>query len=151
MASDNFAIADNGDRDRITQGDILVAKHHLPPSYLFVVMLLDPFGPFGGMPASRPSPQQMPETVFHVSESFFGRHVAIIVGPPPDHRIEFLDDLIDGGLAVGHQDIFEVSKMSLDLFLLGFDEQFSAKAADGEPQEIEAVPALDNPSFGLIK
>ena len=151
MSSDNLGIADNRHRYRITQGDVLVAEYHLPSAQLFVVTLLDPLGAFGGVATFGPAPHQVPEVVFNISKGFFSDHMAIVVSPPPDNRVEFLHDLVNGGLAVGHQNVFEVGEMGLNLFLLGFDQQLTSKASEGETQEIEPFISMNNPGLGLIE
>lgn len=75
MSSDNLTVSDDSQRNRITQGDGLIAKDHLATTYLFVGALFDPLGVLGGVATLGPVPHQMPQPVFYIREGFFGSHV----------------------------------------------------------------------------
>src|ERR1700679_1310862 len=60
----------------------------VPKTYCPKILPSDPACSFARMPATRPSPQRLPYLMIDFAENLLGDHMAIVVGPTVDHRIE---------------------------------------------------------------
>ena len=86
-----------------------------------------------------------------IIEGFFGIAVTIVICPARDEGIEFVNDLLNGGLTIGGEDEFELLKMGSHLFLLRFDQQQPLIKTNIETKKVEALMSIDNTGFLLVE
>ena len=75
------------------------------------------------------------------------RHMAVIVGPAPDHRVELGYQIDRGGLLVRLHDFPDVPQECFDLLSGWFDKEFTSVLPDVLSQKIEAVLDVGNVGF----
>ena len=78
------------------------------------------------MPSFGPRPQPREDGGVHVVEGDFARHMAVIVGPAPDHRIELGYQIGRSGLFVRLHDFPDFPQECFDILLGWFDEELAS-------------------------
>src|SRR6266699_451109 len=91
------------------------------------------------MPSFGPRPQYLEDGGVHVVEGYFARHMAVIVGPAPDHRIELGYQLGRCGLLVCLHDLPDFPEECFDILPGWFDEELTSVLPHMLSQKIEAV------------
>src|SRR5262249_32402483 len=91
------------------------------------------------VPPCGPGPQTLEDGCIHFGEGNFTYHVAVIVRPPTDHRVELGDEMASRGLLVRLQNLPDVPEECVPILAGWFDDQFPSIFAEMLAQEIEAV------------
>ena len=61
------------------------------------ILVSYPLGVLGSVSPFRPSPECPPDLVVDLLEDLLADHVAMIVDPSPDERVELMDQISGGG------------------------------------------------------
>ena len=78
------------------------------------------------MPSFGPRPQHREDGGVHMVEGDFACHMAVIVGPAPDDRIELGYQIGRGGLFVRLHDFPDFPQACFDILLGWFDEKLTS-------------------------
>src|SRR6266446_8646464 len=119
----------------------------LPSVSRLEIFLRDPAARFLRMPPCGPGPQRLEERCVHFDEDRLADHVAMIVGPPTNDRVELRYQTACRSLLVGLHDMPEVPEECAHMLRGGFNEEFPRVLPDMLSQEIE--PARDMRDMGF--
>jgi len=103
------------------------------------VLVLDPSARLVRVPASGPLPQRPEERVIHFGEGLFTRHMAMIVRPSPEERIELSDQVFWLGLCVGANECTGFGQEGVDTFAGRFHENGAVIVSDVLAEKVKAL------------
>src|SRR5215467_14780191 len=117
----------------------LPTEHPVPLADDVEVLVFDPVPRLVWVSASSPLPQRPEEGVIYRRKGLFTAHMAMIVCPPPDQRIELRDQVFWFGLRVGPNQGSDFAQEGVDTLAGGFDEYRAAVVADVLTEKVKAV------------
>lgn len=123
-------------------------EHPVPIADDVKVLVFNPSARLVRVPAFRPVPQGAEEGVVHRGEGLFTAHMAMIVCPPSDQRIELRDQVCWGRLRVGPNQGSGFTQEGVDTLAGGCHENRAVIVTDVLAEKVKA--SGDMRDFGLL-
>ena len=112
------------------------------------VLIFDPSARLVWMPAFRPLPQGAEERVVYRREGLFTAHMAVIVRPPPDQRIELRNQIFRFSLRIHTNERPGFAQEGVDTGAGGFHENRAVIISDVLAEKVKAVGDMGD--LGLL-
>ena len=139
LDSDTFGLEQSNRLSRSILSKNFSLEYPVLPTDGLEVFLLHPFDGLLWVSPFCPLPERTEDRMVYLREGFRAYHVAVIVCPSPNFRVELSDQVSGGGLLVVSNDFSNAFKKGMDVLSRGSDKQLSLVFAEMLSEKIETI------------
>ena len=126
---------------------VFVLDFGMEAPLLSEVAVSDPVGASVAVSPFRPTAKRLKDNMVDFLESVLATHVAMVVDPSPDKRVQLLDQVPGGCSGVFGDDGSHLTQYFFDTLFGRRNQEFAFVLADILSQEVESFFKISNPGF----